>query len=104
MKFLVVNQEATANIYGHTYKLTVTVDGDVKDDGMVIDFVELKRIVKERALDKLDHTSLNDLMENPTAELVAKWIWDQLGEIPGVKLYEVKLWESANSSVTYRGK
>jgi 6-pyruvoyltetrahydropterin/6-carboxytetrahydropterin synthase len=102
--FLTKYKGKCENLHGHTYKLTVTVEGDMKDDGMVIDFVELKKIVNERVIDKLDHSSLNDLFENPTAELIAKWVWEQLGDIPGARLYEVKLWESSTSSVTYRGQ
>lgn len=91
-------------LHGHTYKLHVSVEGDVKDDGMVVDFLELKKIVKERVLEKLDHSSLNDIFENPSAELIAKWIWTQCSEIPGATIYEVKLWESPTSFVTYRGE
>tara|TARA_B110000977_G_scaffold58168_1_gene79101 strand:+ start:4855 stop:5289 length:435 start_codon:yes stop_codon:yes gene_type:complete len=49
------------NIHGHSYKLTVTVIGDVNSDnsksdvGMVIDFTDLKNIVNEQVVDKLDH-------------------------------------------------
>lgn len=49
------------NIHGHTYKLFVTVAGKAKDepgmpkDGMVIDFGDLKKIVKENIIDIYDH-------------------------------------------------
>ncbi len=52
------------NIHGHSYKLAVTVigtpiteEGDVKL-GMVIDFGDLKKIVKEEIVDKFDHTTV----------------------------------------------
>jgi len=50
------------NIHGHSYKLWVTVKGEVRDenshvkDGMVIDFAELKEIVKPEIIDKYDHS------------------------------------------------
>ena len=91
-------------VHGHTYKLHVTVEGDVKSDGMVMDFAELKKIVNERVIDKLDHTSLNDTIENPSAENIAIWIWNELKDISEAKLYEVKVWETETSFVTYRGK
>jgi 6-pyruvoyltetrahydropterin/6-carboxytetrahydropterin synthase len=54
-------------------------------------------------LDRYDHQNLNDFFENPSAELVAMKIWEDLvPELP-VKLYEVILWETAESFVTYRG-
>ncbi|MFC1655463.1 6-carboxytetrahydropterin synthase QueD [Patescibacteria group bacterium] len=91
-------------LHGHTYKLQVTVEGDVKEDGMVMDFVELKKIVNERVISKLDHSSLNDTIENPSAENIAIWIWNRLKDISEAKLYEVKVWETATSFVTYRGE
>ena len=55
------------NIHGHSYILYVTVLGDIinnPDDpklGMVIDFGDLKRIVKEEIVDVLDHAiAVND--------------------------------------------
>ncbi len=90
-------------LHGHTYKLRVTVEGPVGEDGMVMDFKELKNLVKEKVIDRYDHQNLNDFFENPSAELVAMKIWDDLvGDLP-VRLSEVTLWETADSSVTYRG-
>ena len=91
------------HLHGHTYKLRVTVEGEIQANGLVIDFVELKSIVKEKIIEKLDHSSLNDFFPNPTAEYVAKWIWKELETLPHGKLYEIKLWETPTSFVTYRG-
>jgi 6-pyruvoyltetrahydropterin/6-carboxytetrahydropterin synthase len=50
------------NIHGHSYRLWVTVKGDVKNenghtkDGMVMDFGVLKEIVKPNIVDKYDHS------------------------------------------------
>jgi 6-pyruvoyltetrahydropterin/6-carboxytetrahydropterin synthase len=50
------------NIHGHSYKLWVTVKGEVRNenghvkDGMVIDFEGLKEIVKPAIIDKYDHS------------------------------------------------
>lgn len=49
------------NIHGHTYQLAVTFIGDPIDkpgtpkDGMVIDFADLKTIVKKNVVDVYDH-------------------------------------------------
>ncbi len=49
------------NIHGHSYKLFVTVIGEPISDnnspkyGMVMDFSDLKKIVKEEVVDRLDH-------------------------------------------------
>ena len=51
-----------ANIHGHSYRLWVTVRGDVKKenkhikDGMVMDFMDLKSIIKPNIIDKYDHS------------------------------------------------
>lgn len=68
-------------VHGHTFKLQVTVEGKVQSNGLVIDFVVLKRIVKKHVLDKLDHHLLNDVVENPSAERVIVWIWDRLKDL-----------------------
>ena len=93
------------NLHGHNFWLKVTVEGEVKKDGMVIDFKELKRIVKEMVIDKLDHTNLNDLFDNPSSEIIIQWIWEQLVEVmpEGVALFEIKLKETNTSEVTLRG-
>ena len=89
------------NLHGHTYRLQVTVNGEIKDDGMVVDFVELKNLVKEKIISKFDHQNLNDFFENPSAELIAEYIWGELkSEIKGAQLHEITLWETADSFVT----
>jgi len=68
-------------MHGHTYTLEVTLEGDVQSNGLIIDFVVLKRIVKKHILDKLDHQLLNDVIENPSAERVIVWMWDQMKDL-----------------------
>lgn len=58
------------NIHGHSYKLDVTVKGEVKEDtsdsdeGMVVDFGVIKDIVKELIVDEYDHSLvLNEKMK-----------------------------------------
>lgn len=52
------------NVHGHSYKLNVTVIGEPITDsdnvkfGMVIDFGDLKRIVKSEIVDKFDHATV----------------------------------------------
>ena len=57
-------------LHGHTYKLVVKIDGTPDKEGMVIDFVRLKEIVKEAVLNKLDHSCINDILPQPSAESV----------------------------------
>lgn len=91
-------------LHGHTYRLRVTAQGPVQDDGMVMDFKELKHLVKEKVIDRYDHQNLNDFFENPSAENVVMQIWKDLAVVLPVKLHELVLWETADSFVTYRGE
>ncbi len=53
-----------ANIHGHSYKLTVSISGALIEDndavknGMIIDFSDLKKIVKSNVIDHFDHALL----------------------------------------------
>lgn len=91
-----------ANLHGHTYRLHVTAQGSIRKNGMVLDFVELKQIVSEKVLDKVDHTYLNNLIKQPTAENIVVWIWNILSK--NLPLSELSLWETPTSWVTYRGE
>lgn len=97
---------ACSNLHGHTYKLEVTVTGRrIKDEenpkcGMIIDFKDLKKIVKDTVIDKYDHSDLNNFFDNPTAEIMVEKIGiDIMRELPkDVSLVSVKLWEKIDSS------
>jgi 6-pyruvoyltetrahydropterin/6-carboxytetrahydropterin synthase len=90
-----------ANLHGHTYKLQIVLSGSVQKNGMVIDFVDLKKIVTEKVISKLDHKFINKIIKQSTAENIAVWIWKQLEK--NLPLYEIKLWETPASFVIYRG-
>lgn len=114
------------NVHGHSYKLSVTVIGTPIDDnnnvkyGMVIDFSDLKKIVKEEIVDVFDHATvfnkntphvelakeLQDRDHNvllvdyqPTSEMMvihfAEKIKKRLPE--NIQLYSLKLQETATS-------
>ena len=63
-----------ANVHGHSYKLTVTVIGQPLEDtnhpknGMVMDYGDLKDIVKEEIIDQVDHAVLLNA-NSPHADL-----------------------------------
>ncbi len=90
------------NLHGHTYKLHVTVQVPTLDEqGLAYDFVTLKQVVKDNIVDVLDHRLINDIIPISSAENIAVWIWEQISaKIP---LFEIVLWETPTSFVTYRG-
>lgn len=92
-------------LHGHTYRLRITLRGEPAADGMILDFAVLKKIAKDRVVDILDHSYLNDILPQSTTENTAQWIWEQLTEElkgPNYSLHEVVLWETETSFVTLR--
>ncbi len=90
-------------LHGHNYRFFVGLEGEVDpQSGMITDFGVVKQVVQEHVLARVDHRDLNDVLENPTAENIARWIWEVLEpRLPG--LSEVRLYEIPDSCVTYRG-
>lgn len=86
--------------HGHEWKLIVKIRKRINfKSGMVMDFSDLKKIVKEHIISVLDHNNLNEIIYNPTAENILVWIWEKLmfnGLLKGI--YEIHLWESKDSS------
>ncbi len=92
-------------LHGHGFKLFVEVKGQINSEGMVIDFKELKKIVGEAIIIVFDHSDLNQLFDNPTAENIVKYIWLTLmSKFPGgVSLSKVRLYETDGSYVEVGG-
>jgi len=98
------------NMHGHTYKMFITVSkaGNNLVNGMIINFVELKKIVNELIVERFDHKVLNEdeLYKDgrlTTCENQVDDIWDLL-DIPfqriGILLQEIKLYETPTSYTT----
>lgn len=98
---------ACRNLHGHTWKLEVGVTGEINDvTGMIADFGEIKSIVNQVIIDKLDHQYLNELAipdfpsDCPTAENMVNWMGSVLRRALrpiGGRLAFVRLWESDTS-------
>lgn len=113
------------NVHGHSYRLFVTIAGSPSDDpsnpknGMVIDFTEIKRIVRKEILGIFDHAvvinrnfddgkleKISALMGNvvavdyqPTCENLVADFAARIGlQLPTlIKLHSLKLYETATS-------
>lgn len=94
-----------ARLHGHSYLAAVHVSGPVGEDtGWVQDFGDIKAAFKPLE-EQLDHHYLNEVpgLENPTSEVLAKWIWDRLiTDLPN--LNEVRVRETCTSGCIYRGE
>ena len=94
-------------LHGHTYRLTVVLEGTPDAEGMILDFRELSRIVKERVVSRLDHAYINEVLEQPTAENIASWVWARMEEAvlrPNCRLFSVEVWETRTSGVILRAE
>ncbi len=84
-------------MHGHSYRVELTLEGPVDEQtGFVVDFFDVESAFAP-LLAQLDHHCLNDIagLENPTAELIAVWIWERtrplLPLLAGVRVYETAL-------------
>jgi 6-pyruvoyltetrahydropterin/6-carboxytetrahydropterin synthase len=99
------------NFHGHNYVLEVWIEGSIDTEtGYVIDLKIVKDLIKNEITDRFDHKNLNlDCKEflnlNPTAENIAVVCWDLLRSKLDTK-YElsIKLWETENNLVEYKGQ
>lgn len=123
-------------LHGHRYKAEITVTGSivnesgVSEEGMVMDFADIKKIALEEIHEKLDHGFMvwnqdDDLLSyfksskghkavivpfTPTAENVVRYIFgkirtrfkDHFGT--GLRLDSIKLWETPSSYVKFNGQ
>ena len=92
-------------LHGHTYKLRVVLEGVPDSEGMIMDFCELNDIVKGKVISRLDHSYINEIISQPSAENIALWIWDELHDLvqrDNCRLHEVHVWETETSCVILR--
>lgn len=93
-----------ARLHGHSFRATVHVAAPIGEaSGWVMDFADLAAVC-EPVRTRLDHHLLNEVegLANPTSEVLAVWIWDQLApDLPGLTRVDVR--ETCTSGATYRG-
>lgn len=93
-----------ARVHGHSYRCRIYIEGPVDPTlGWIVDFADIARAFAP-ILEALDHHYLNDIegLENPTCELLARWIWERLAPaLPG--LSQIVLRETVTSGCVYRG-
>lgn len=91
-------------LHGHSFRFDVVVEGQVDPaKGYLIDYGEIKQVVGP-LIQQLDHYYLNEIpgLENPTSEILARWIWDRLK--PALPLLaQIIVYETCTSSCEYCG-
>ena len=97
-------------LHGHNYRVRLWVRGNGLDEGgMLVDFALLKKALNE-AIAPLDHSNLNDIsifQNDPSAERIARFIFDSAGEtlhklgVDAGLLWAVDVFENPRSMARY---
>lgn len=94
-----------SRLHGHSFTVELHVAGPLTArEGWVMDFADVKAAFQP-TLDRLDHYYLNEIagLENPTSEVIARWIWRELK--PGLPaLARVVLFETCTAGCVYAGE
>ena len=107
------------HLHGHNGRVEIDLEAERLDSrGMVVDFSDIKRIIKTWIDETLDHRMLlckddpilpalrNELVYimdvNPTAENIARLIFEH-ARSKGLPVREVRLWETPTSFASYSG-
>ena len=108
-------------LHGHNGRAVITLEGlDLDNRGMLVDFGDIKRVVRTWIDNKLDHSMILHeadpmlplfqqhqqpvfvIPHNPTAENIARVIFE-FTQQQGFPVVEVTMWETPNSSAVYNG-
>lgn len=100
------------NGHGHNYRVEVTLKGDVDPvTGMVYNLTDLKQVMRASILEFCDHKNLDKDVayfeeHTSTTENLVVFIWNNLKTMlpkPDL-LYEVKIHETDNNTIYYKGE
>jgi 6-pyruvoyltetrahydropterin/6-carboxytetrahydropterin synthase len=105
---LIGYQGKSEELHGHNFFVEAFFFGEkLGDDGLLVDFKVLKDYLKD-VLDSLDHKYLNEIPffteRASSAEYIAMYIFGEIDERireKGVRLKEIKVWESDKASAAY---
>ena len=91
-------------LHGHSFRGDVHVEGPLDPLlGWVMDYADIKTAVKP-VIARLDHYYLNDIpgLDNPTSEVIAQWLWNQLKPLLPA-LSRIVIRETCTSGCVYTG-
>jgi len=92
-------------LHGHSFRCELHVEGELDERlGWVLDFADIK-LAFAPLHEELDHRYLNEIpgLENPTSEVIARWIWQRLKPAALPQLVKVVLHETCTSGCVYDG-
>ncbi|HEX9564470.1 MAG TPA: 6-carboxytetrahydropterin synthase [Gemmatimonadaceae bacterium] len=99
---------ARPNYHGHTYRCSVTVEGEIDPrTGMIIDLVRLDAVLATEIVERFDHRNINlDVPEFadggliPTGENLARYLLDRLQSVLDVSVASVTIEEDETLAAT----
>ncbi|MGH9520828.1 MAG: 6-pyruvoyl trahydropterin synthase family protein [Terriglobales bacterium] len=81
--------------HGHDYEFMVMIEGERLPGAMLFDARQLKQMVATLVIAPLDHADLNQLLPDPSLEMLAEWIWQRLrSQLPQRLRLGVQIWET----------
>jgi 6-pyruvoyltetrahydropterin/6-carboxytetrahydropterin synthase len=83
--------ETCGNMHGHTYKVEFIIEGEKKESGMVMDFYDMKSILR-KVLSEYDHRCLNDIVEYPSVENICESVYNKLRDKIDMP-FTLRIWE-----------
>ena len=89
-------------VHGHNYKVQVELGGKILEEpeGWIVDFADIDAAWEHAVMCHLDHKLLNEVVPNPTAELLAHWIFNRLCNL--IPVGKVTVWENDDSGASYQ--
>ncbi len=104
--------EKCENLHGHNWHVEVCVTGEkLNQAGVLVDFSDIKKKVRQVIDNELDHKFLNELKIfekiQPTSEHIAKYIAQRVQTLldqnltEDIRVSKVSAWESADACATY---
>ncbi|MGH9486410.1 MAG: 6-pyruvoyl trahydropterin synthase family protein [Terriglobales bacterium] len=91
--------------HGHDYEFTVMLEGELDGAGLLYDLRGLKALVEARVIAPLDHRNLDAILEHPSLEALAQWIWSALRpQLPPQLQLGLTLWETRSLYVEFWGR
>ncbi len=91
-------------LHGHRFTVTLAIEGDTDNEQQwVADYYDVDAAYEAGVGSLIDHNCLNDVagLENPTTEVLARWVFERLAEqLPG--LVEVTVAEEGDTRCAYR--
>jgi 6-pyruvoyltetrahydropterin/6-carboxytetrahydropterin synthase len=91
-------------LHGHSFRIELRLEGECDPKlGWLMDYADISAAFQP-VFKELDHHYLNEVegLENPTSEVLSKWIWDRLK--PALPLLtSVSIAETCNSRAEYSG-